>query len=177
MAHAFAPIPANPTFGTFRKNLYQSDYINRKKAKLIYCNSRDSCGRILVSPDYNVRTLFNTGRDAINLLRCSNVAIPISKGNLIMGQYTKLDLNRVCTVLNTTNYKAGDCLKNINDIDSINGCPNDSPVKIDPSSNTSPFYQTNIIDPCGLLFGNSQCGELNYTSYMFFYPPTVSPII
>jgi len=173
MAHAFAPIPAKPTFGTFRKNLYQSDYINRKKAKLIYCNSRDSCGRILVSPDYNVRALFKTGRDAINLLRCSNAVIPINKANLIMGQYTKLDLNRVCTVLNTTNYSASDCLKN------ITGCPNSNPVIIDPTNNPIPpsFYQNNIIDPCGYLFGNTQCGELNFTSYMVFYPPTVSPII
>jgi hypothetical protein len=178
MAHAFAPIPAKPTFGTFRKNLYQSDYINRKKAKLIYCNSKDTCGKILVAADYKERALFKTGRDAINLLRCSNAVIPINKANLIMGQYTKLDLNRVCTVLNTTNYSASDCLKHINDTDIniINGCPNNSPVIIDPSS-TTPFYQSNIIDPCGYLFGNSQCGELNYTSYMVFYPPTVSPII
>jgi len=178
MAHAFAPIPAKPTFGTFRKNLYQSDYISRKKAKLIYCNSKDTCGKILVAADYKERALFKTGRDAINLLRCSNAVIPINKANLIMGQYTKLDLNRVCTVLNTTNYSASDCLKHINDTDIniINGCPNNSPVIIDPSS-TTPFNQSNIIDPCGYLFGNSQCGELNYTSYMVFYPPTVSPII
>jgi len=179
MAHAFAPIPAKPTFGTFRQNLYQSDYINRKKAKLIYCNSKDTCGKILVAADYKERALFKTGRDAINLLRCSNTVIPINKANLIMGQYTKLDLNRVCTVLNTTNYSASDCLKHINDTDTINGCPNNSPVIIDPNNNPIPpsFYQANIIDPCGYLFGNSQCGELNYTSYMVFNPPTVRPII
>ena len=37
MAHAFAPIPAKPAFGTLKENLYQSDYINRKKAKYTYC--------------------------------------------------------------------------------------------------------------------------------------------
>jgi len=173
MAHAFAPIPAKPTFGTFRKNLYQSDYINRKKAKLIYCNSKDTCGKILVAADYKERALFKTGRDAINLLRCSNAVIPINKANLIMGQYTKLDLQPVCTVLNTTNYKAGDCLKN------ITGCPNSNPVLIPPAVTipAQSFYQNNIIDPCGYLFGNSQCGELNFTSYMVLNPPTVSPII
>ena len=38
MAHAFAPIPGKPAFGTLRENLYQSDYLERKKGKLIYCN-------------------------------------------------------------------------------------------------------------------------------------------
>ena len=28
------------------------------------------------------------------------------------------------------------------------------------------------IDPLGELFGASQCGELNYTKYMVFDPPT-----
>ena len=37
MAFAFSPIPAKPTFGTLKENLYQSDYINRKKAKNNYC--------------------------------------------------------------------------------------------------------------------------------------------
>jgi hypothetical protein len=170
MAHAFAPIPAKPAFGTFRQNLYQSDYIKRKNAKIIYCNSKSVCGRILKAADYKERLLFNFGQDALNLLRCSNAIIPINKSNLIMGQYTKLDLKPVCTVINTDNYNANDCLNN------IIGCPNNSPVIIDPSSST-PFYQKNIIDPCGGLFGNTQCGELNYTSYMIFYPPTVSPII
>ena len=173
MAHAFKPIPATPTFGTFRKHLYQSDYINRKKAKLIYFNSKETCGKLLVAADYKERSLFKTGRDAINLLKCDNVVIPINKANLIMGQYTKLDLQNVCTVLNTTNttnYTASDCLKNIHDGHGLTGCPNHNLVIISGSS-TSTFYQNNIIDPCGYLFGNSQCGELNYTSYMVFNPP------
>ena len=36
MAHAFAPIPAKPAFGTLKENLYQSDYINRKKAEISF---------------------------------------------------------------------------------------------------------------------------------------------
>lgn len=178
MAHAFKPIPATPTFGTFRKNLYQSDYINRKKAKLIYCNSKETCGKLLVAADYKERALFKTGRDAINLLRCSNGIIPINKANLIMGQLTKLDLQKVCTVFNTINYTGSECLKYINDTEFITSCPNDKPVIIDPNNSSStPFYQNNIIDPCGYLFGNSQCGELNYTSYMVFNPPTNRSII
>ena len=185
MAHAFAPIPAKPTFGTFRKNLYQSDYITRKTAKIIYCNTKNKCGRLLIASDYNKRSLFNAGKDAINLLRCDNVAIPINKSNLIMGQYTKLDLSNVCTVLNTNNYSAIDCLKNITGcpnnysaidcLKNITGCPNSTPVTIPPATTTpaQSFYQNNIIDPCGYLFGNTQCGELNFTSYMVLNPPTI----
>jgi hypothetical protein len=40
------------------------------------------------------------------------------------------------------------------------------PCPINVASATAPFYFTNTIDPLGELFGNSQCGELNYTHYM-----------
>lgn len=172
MAHAFAPIPAIPTFGTFRKNLYQSDYINRKKAKLIYCNSKETCGKLLVAADYKERALFKTGRDAINLLKCGNIIIPINKANLIMGQYTKLDLKNISTVSSNKNYSPIDCFKDNSFIGYYNEVKNDIPVIIIPTtSDSTPFYQNNIIDPCGYLFGNSQCGELNYTSYMVLNPP------
>jgi hypothetical protein len=34
------------------------------------------------------------------------------------------------------------------------------------NSTLKPFYQYYTIDPKGELFGNSQCGELNFTKYM-----------
>ena len=34
------------------------------------------------------------------------------------------------------------------------------------NSGLKPFYQNYILDPKGKLFGNSQCGELNFTHYM-----------
>jgi len=37
-------------------------------------------------------------------------------------------------------------------------------TKINPAS--VPFYQYYTVDPKGQLFGNSQCGELNYVHYM-----------
>ena len=36
MAHAFKTISAKPTFGTLQPNLYQSDYINRKKGIIVF---------------------------------------------------------------------------------------------------------------------------------------------
>jgi hypothetical protein len=53
----------------------------------------------------------------------------------------------------------------------INYCKN-GPIPIN-QLNEIPFYINYTIDPYGQLFGNSQCGELNYTKYMVFYPPSV----
>lgn len=132
MAYAFAPISAKPTFGTLRDNLFQSDYIKLKKSKHL-CRCRKIC-------------------------RCRCNRININTGNLIMGQYTKLDLTDVCTVIPTT-----PCVN----IDDCDPCKMKDPVPIvpDPESG-NPFYFGNTIDPIGSLFGKSQCGENSYARYM-----------
>ena len=131
MAYAFAPISAKPTFATLRDNSYQSDYIKIKKSKHL-CECKKTCNTKIV----------NTG-------------------NLIMGQYSKLDLTGVCTVIPTT-----PC----NNIEDCEPCQMKDPVPIDPNNpnSTTPFYFSNTIDPIGALFGNSQCGEQNYARYMVF---------
>ena len=173
MAHAFSPIPAKPTFGTLRQNLYQSDIINRKKAEIIFCNSKSYCGKLLVSKNYADRILFDKGQSSINNIKCllakKRILIPINKSNLIIGQYSKLDLRPVCSVINSSEKNiAVTCLEN-----AYLDC---SSVPIEPHA-TNPFYFNKYIDPCGRLFGNSQCGELNYTSYMILNPPNNSVII
>lgn len=62
MAHAFKTISAKPTFGTIRANLYQSDYVNRKKGVITFCNSRVTCKGLRIAPSYNTRNSFNLGR-------------------------------------------------------------------------------------------------------------------
>ena len=164
MTHAFAPIPAKPTFGTLKENLYQSDYINRKKAKYVYCRTPSHCNKIKNFYSYGLMNSYNLGRYSRNLEKCN--IIPINKSNLIMGQYTKLNLKNVCTVSKGTpstqpcDYKTP-----------CNPCQNNEHVCID-SNATTPFYFDKTIDPLGELVGSSQCGELNYTQYMTFYPPT-----
>jgi hypothetical protein len=182
MARAFAPIPAKPTFGTLRKDLYQSDYLARKTGALIYCNSRATCGKLRVAKDFREKLLFSKGKDFINGLRCSKFNIPVGKSNLIMGQYTKLNLDTVCPVINIDNGSSlpipTQCYDNdflINPI--TNEIPNCGNVRISNTNTSStPFYQLYYIDPCGKLFGNSQCGELNYTSYMVINPP-INPVL
>jgi len=216
MAHAFAPISAKPAFGTLKESLNQSDYLNRKKAKIVYCRTPSYCNKIKTSDSYEFINTYKLGRYARSLETCN--IIPINKGNLIMGQYAKLNYNNVCTVSKITppdigyteettsnNIDTNDTVyvdncsntqsndddndddnDNDNDDDNDNTCndvilckcdygnnPQCNPcVIINTEDKCSPFYYDNIIDPLGELFGASQCGEMNYTRYMVFYPPT-----
>lgn len=167
MAHAFKTISAKPTFATLRENLYQSDYINRKKGVITFCNSPSRCGRIKFAPSYSAINSFNIGHYKLSLENCN--ILPVNKSNLIIGQYTKMNLKDICTVQEidpTVNPEP--C-----SLSSCNPCQNSAAVIIDPNApgNNYPFYWKYQIDPIGELFGKSQCGELNYTHYMFFYPP------
>jgi hypothetical protein len=161
MAHAFKTISAKPTFGTLRENIYQSDYINRKKGAIIFCTASSRCQRIKNAPSYNTLNLYNIGRYKLSLDKCN--ILQVNKSNLIIGQYTKLNLKSICTVSSLLPYSSPhpdqcnspDC----------NGCPNSAPITINPDKI---FYEDYIIDPLGQLFGTSQCGELNYTQYMKF---------
>ena len=136
MAHVFNVIPAKPTFGTLRENLYQSDYINRKKRGLAYCNSSSR---------------YNSYHFKLGCKR--RIAFPVNKSNLIIGQYSKENLKDVCTVTSFAKVPVY-CDCSSNEIACI-------PVMINP---TVTFYENYVIDPLGELFGNSQCGELNYVS-------------
>ena len=162
-------ISANSTFGTLRENLYQSDYINRKKGVIAYCTSPSYCQKIKIAKSYNNLHLFNLGRYKLALDKCN--ILPVNKSNLIIGQYSKTDLNGVCTVSALSSFTPS-----IDPCGSqpCNGCqqPADPVVLFPPEPNTYSFYELNIIDPFGQLFGKTQCGELNYTNYMVFNPPT-----
>ena len=162
MAHAFA----KPTFGTLKENLYQSDYLNRKNAKYAYCRTPSYCNKIKISNSYELVHSYNLGRYSHNL-ETYNI-IPINKGNLIMGQYTKLNLKNVCTVSKGT-PSTKPCGTGTKDLP-CDPCQNNDAVKIDPDI-TIPFYFDKTIDPLGELFGSSQCGELNYTRHMILNPP------
>jgi hypothetical protein len=129
MARTFKNISAKSTFGTLQEELYQSDYINRKKNK------------------------------------CCNTILPVNKSNLIVGQYTKLNLYNVCTISN--GFPPSNPCEFNND---CNPCQTEDVVKIDANSEES-FNFKYTIDPLGELFGKTPCGILNYTNYMVFNPP------
>ena len=70
-----------------------------------------------------------------------------NKYNLVYNLYSKENLQNVATVGSMVNSSDPETVKQIN-----------------PS--LVPFYQFYNIDYQGQLFGNSQCGELNYVNYM-----------
>ena len=167
MAHTFNSIPAKPTFGRLRQNLYQSDYINRKKGIINFCRFPNAtCKKVNVSSSYYLINSYNLGKYTLNLDKCN--IIPVNKSNLIIGQYSAANLSNVCTVQPSSPYtKPTPCGDNI----PCNPCQNNTPVIVSPGT---VFYQNNIIDPLGELFGKTPCGELNYTHFMVFNPPTSS---
>jgi len=168
MAHAFQTISAKPTFGTIRENLNQSDYLNRKKGILTFCNASSTCPRLINNFSYDSKYTYNLGRNSITLNQCNN--IPINKSNLIIGQYSKENLKDICTVQKIDpSVSPKPCGLTL----PCNPCQINSPVVINPSS-TNPFYFTYQIDPLGQLFGKSQCGELNYTQYFVLNPPQLT---
>ena len=137
MAHAFKTIPAKSTFGTLQEELNQSDYISIKKRKcnsILYTNKSN----LIVRPQLN-------------------------KSNLIIGQYTKLNLYNVC------NVSKGPPPANPCEFNNCNPCQDIVTIN---ASSTNPFYFDYTIDPLGELFGKTSCGILNYTNYMVFNPPT-----
>lgn len=158
MSYAFNNIPAKPAFGTLNENLYQSDYINRKKGITNFCKSPLKCQKIKNAPSYDYINSFNLGR---NTLRLNDVALAsINTSNLIVSQYTKLDLQDVCTISPIFPYQnPAPC----SSTEPCDPCQNNNPITIDL---TKTFYQNYFIDPLGELFGKSQCGELNYTHHM-----------
>ena len=155
MTHSFKTIPAKPTFGTLTQVVFQGDYLRNKKAKLAYCNNRNpvNCNKLVRSLSYDQYNLYNTGRYLNAFSR--GCILPFNKTDLIAGQYTRMNLKDVCTVINGNPCSL---------IDSCSACLN--PAIIDPITATKPFYQTNTIDPVGALFGKTPCGTLNFTRYM-----------
>jgi len=160
MAHTFKPIPGKPAFGTLTQVVYQGDYISNKKAKLVYCLNQDkkNCNKLAKASNYGEYNQFYKGK-YLNALS-KGCILPFDKTNLIAGQYSKMNLASVCTVID------GHPCSQIN---SCSGC--ETSAKVDTGS-MEPFYQTNTIDPVGNLFGKTSCGTNNFTSYMVYNPPT-----
>lgn len=146
MAHAFQIIPAKPAFGTIRQNMYQSDYIKRKNAISTFINKKSA------NKNYDTKYLLNKGKYYFRINNCD--VLPINKSNLIAGQYTKMNLEDVCSI------SAFDASQN--DCETI--C---HPVSLNKEV---VFYENYVIDPCGQLFGRNQCGKLNYSHYMVYRP-------
>jgi hypothetical protein len=142
-------IPAKPTFGKMKPEVYASDYIKNKSISTILQNKKN---KFNLANDFN----FNSScqncrirgkkfcyRNKCNT-KCCNYNDDIDYTKLNINLITKEDLAGV-TVIET--FPGGV-----------------SPTTIDPNLNT-PFYENYTIDPKGELFGNTCCGINNYLLY------------
>ena len=154
MSHAFS---AKPTFGTLKEQMFQSDYITRKKSKNTFCANSTVYSKVKQVNSYETLNSFNLGI-CLNNYR---VLEQVNKYNLISAQYSKFNLNNVCTV-----SKGAPPSKPCNNENPCDPCQNNDAIIIDTLTSSVPFYWGQTIDPLGELFGKSQCGELNYTKYM-----------
>jgi len=151
MSHAFSSPSAKPTFGTLKQVAYQTDYLQKLKAKKAYCKSSSKCTRFNNSvQSYNDLYLKNELFRLNSLNNCT--LLPFNKTNLIVNLYSKMDLTHACTLIDgfTCVINPGcdlpipppQCCRNI--------CKNDKTIDVSPTAKQ--FNLTNTIDPTGSLF-------------------------
>ena len=122
---------------------------------------------ISAKPTFGTLQSNNSQSDYVNrkkrtVTSCKRSLICQKNSNLISCQYSTENLKGVCTVSSLSPYIAPTpCSQEV----PCTPCQNNNLVIIDPQNATSTFYNQYNIDPLGQLFGNSQCGELNYTMY------------
>ena len=92
-------------FGTLKPNLYQSDYITGKNAKIMSCSNINL--NIRSSGQYD---LYKKGKYLFDV-RCRKYLI--DETHLAYGLYKKKDLTNICSVIEgqpCTNYTCPQCL-------------------------------------------------------------------
>jgi len=147
MAFTFNSNPAKESFGKTKKIGYASDYIADKKAKFAYCNGLpiktrftiNPCDRVPYARSFEALYIFNRGRFIKNE-RIGRIPF-LNKGNLDINLYTKINLKHINVITGT--------------------------IPVPPNSTGYPTdFSKYRVDPCGELFGNSQCGVGNFADYL-----------
>lgn len=156
----------NNTFATVKTNLYASDYIANKKAKAIFCNatatSLPTKSSISVSNNKQINSqenlkLFNNASILKQQDSSYCTLYPFNTANLNINLYTTTDLSNV-HVLQFVPSGA-------------------DPTTIDSTGVFYPLYEFYTLDPCGSLFGNTECYKRNFLNYWVPNNPTNCPQI
>jgi hypothetical protein len=156
----------NNTFATVKTNLYASDYIANKKAKAIFCNatatSLPTKSSISVSNNKQINSqenlkLFNNASILKQQDSSYCTLYPFNTANLNINLYTTTDLSNV-QVLQFVPTGA-------------------DPTTIDSTGIYYPLYEFYTLDPCGSLFGNTECYKRNFLNYWVPNNPTNCPEI
>jgi len=165
MAQAFS----NPTFfvsGTqtlekVKESSRSSDYLQNKKAKLLYPKNFNLLSKTGSLGTNNNYLLYKRGNLIKDIETCDSL-YNFNKNSISSGVYNTETLN------------------NINVISNMSANPNCGtyvPVTVNytslyPIVNNS-FYNIYMIDPCASLFGKTACGYNKYKSYRTFVKPPV----
>jgi hypothetical protein len=142
---------ANKCFATFTQNQTAGDYIYNKKAKASFCypNINNSCVSIKNVNSENNFLLFKTA----NTLQTQSPLSTINNTDLYINLITTMNLSGVTV------------------IEDLSG--NTIPVPIYPNTDQNQINLNYNIDPCGNLFGNRLCGEIDpYKNYMVYNVPS-----
>lgn len=142
-------IPAKPTFGKMKPQLYASDYIKNKSISTILQTNKN---KFNLANDFNFNSSCQNcrirGKKFCYRNKC-NTKCCIYNDDI---DYTKLNINLITK-------------EDLEGVTVIETFPRGVyPTTIDPNLNT-PFYENYTIDPKGELFGNTCCGINNYLLY------------
>lgn len=139
---------ANKTFGQFKEPKDASEYLHNKKARATYCVANKCAPSIKVYSESD-RLLFNKSNQ-LSLYPCAN---GFNTANLNINLITRLNLRGVPVIQDASSGAVPSTIT----LDSV------------------PFLDY-VIDPSGILFGNSVCGINNFTK-LFTPNVQVSPYI
>lgn len=136
---------ANSAFAKVKESQTSGDYLTNKKAKYTFCNPN------VCQPNKNV----NTESNYLMLKRANMLAFypyldTFNKTQLYTNLYTQLNLTDVTSFTNATGATQV----------SLNKYP-PSLINVDFMPFTNVF-----VDPSGVLFGYTQCGENNWQNYV-----------
>jgi hypothetical protein len=140
--------PGRVAFGVFKESQTAGDYLNNKKARTIFCRPNLCKANKRVGSQENLLLLRTS--NYLNYYACSSLFNPL---NLNSNLLSTLDLKDVPVIKS-------------------NIPPYETPAQIDLIKNP---YLDYIIDPKGLLFGNTPCGINNYLNYRVYNKPYNNP--
>ena len=145
MAQSFNSNSGRSAFGVFTESQTAGDYTRNKTAKTTFCHPNICVPSRTVNTESNLLLLRRSNR----LTFYKDGYDSFNKLNLNMNLITKVDLLDVPVIQS-------------------NNPPFEVPVDI--STNAIPYIDY-IIDPSGLLFGNTTCGLNNYLDFVVYNPP------
>lgn len=148
MSRPFAKYSAKVAFGQINESMTSSDYIAKKKSMYSFC-APNQCQP---NPNlYSYQKLYNIQQaNQLAFYPCKQ----FNRNQLYSNLYTKLDLSEISPTVPVISDLSGNVF----------------PVTIDTT--VEPFLKY-VIDPEGVLFGNTPCGIDNYRRFVVLNTRTI----